>query len=158
VNPQDPLANLHPLREPAFIGWWPLAPGWWLLLALALICLATVVYFLVRRYRARAYRRRALAQLQQLQQAYQGDGDASTYIGRANALLKTVALISYPRRQVAASNGEEWLAFLNGSMKSSEQFESAFVTAAYQKDCPELNMAQVHRVARSWIKQHGVAR
>jgi hypothetical protein len=157
VNPQDPLANLHPLREPALIGWWPVAPGWWLLLVLVLLCLAALGYILVRRYRATAYRRRALAQLQQLQQAYQDGGDASAYIGQTNALLKSVALISYPRRQVAASNGEEWLAFLNGSMKSTEQFQPAFVTAAYQKACPELNMAQVHRAAQIWIKQHGVA-
>ena len=32
MNPQDPLAALHPLRTPEPIGWWPLAPGWWVLL------------------------------------------------------------------------------------------------------------------------------
>jgi len=158
VNPQDPLANLHPLREPAFIGWWPLAPGWWLLLALVLFCLAALAYVLLRRYRATAYRRRALAQLQQLQQAYQADDDLSHYIGQTSALLKSVALISYPRREVAACNGEEWLAFLNSSIKGSERFQSAFVTAVYQKTCPEMDLAQVHRLARTWITRHRAAR
>ena len=158
MNSQDPLAKLHPLREPELIGWWPLAPGWWLLVVLALLCVAALTYFMVRRYRAKAYRRRALTQLQQLHQAYQADDDASRYIGQINALLKSVALISYPHREVAACNGEEWRVFLNSSMNGTEQFQATFVTAAYQRDCPDMDMAQVHRVAQTWIKRHEVGR
>jgi len=66
MNPQDPLANLNPLRQPELISWWPLAPGWWLLLAIVLLGLSALVYFLIRRHRDNAYRRRALQQLQRL--------------------------------------------------------------------------------------------
>ena len=157
MNPQDPLANLHPLREPDLIGWWPLAPGWWLLLVTVLLGLATLAYFLVRRYRANAYRRRALSQLHVLHEEYLADADASRYITRTNALLKSVALRAYPPRQVAANSGEEWLAFLNNGLQAPERFHDNFATAAYQKVCPEMDMAQVHRVTRNWIKRHPVA-
>jgi len=158
VNPQDPLANLHPLRQPELIGWWPLAPGWWLLLSIALLGAAALVYFLVRRYRANAYRRRALQQLQRLQQEYLVDHDASDYLAKTNALLKSVALVSYPQREVAARSGDEWLIFLNSRLGAAEQFEQGFVTGAYQRVCPQMDMEQMHRSATTWIKRHEVTR
>ena len=158
MNPQDPLANLHPLREAIPIGWWPLATGWWLLIAIALLCMVGLVYVLVKRYRANAYRRRGLAQLQTLRQQFLEQENASQYVAQTNALLKSVALISYPRREVAASNGRQWLAFLNDRMSSTEQFHSDFVTAAYSKTCPDMDMDQMHRAARAWIRRHEVAR
>ena len=158
MNPQDPLANLHPLREPELIGWWPLAPGWWLLLAIVLLCLATLVYILLRRYRANAYRRRALVQLQSLREQFSADEDSSHYITDINALLKSVALVAYPRREVAANSGQEWLSFLNRSMGADDQFREDFATAAYQRACPEMDMERLHRVANRWINRHEVAR
>jgi hypothetical protein len=158
VNPQDPLASLHPLREPGPIGWWPLAPGWWLLIAIALLSLAGLVYFLVKRYRANAYRRQALAQLQALREQYLAQQDASVYVARTNALLKSVALHGYPRRDIAASSGEQWLTFLNTRVKGAGQFQPGFVTAAYRKVCPDMDMEQLHRAAQNWIRRHQVAR
>lgn len=158
MNPQDPLANLHPLREPAMIDWWPLAPGWWLLLVLALLCLVALGYFLRRRYRANAYRRRALIQLRELQRQYNADRDDTAYIAHINALLKSVALVTYPRREVAANSGAKWLEFLNGSLGGGDTFQDVFATAAYQRECPALDMEQVHNTARTWIKRHEVAR
>ena len=64
MNPQDPLAALHPLREPVAIGWWPPAPGWWLLAGLVLAALLALAWYALRRYRANAYRRQALARPQ----------------------------------------------------------------------------------------------
>jgi len=38
MNP-DPLAPLRPLHLPDQIGWWPPAPGWWLLAGVAAVVL-----------------------------------------------------------------------------------------------------------------------
>lgn len=158
MNPQDPLANLNPLRQPELISWWPLAPGWWLLLAIVLLGLSALVYFLVRRHRDNAYRRRALQQLQRLQQEYLVERNTSAYLAKTNALLKSVALLAYPRREVAASSGEEWLSFLNNPLSDAEQFQPEFVTGAYQRVCPQIDMEQIHRSATKWIKRHEVTR
>ena len=126
--------------------------------AAALLGLAALVYFLVRRYRGNAYRRRALKQLQQLQQEYLVDRDASAYLAKTNALLKSVALVAYPRRDVAARSGEQWLSFLNNPLSAAEQFQPGFVTGAYQRVCPQIDMEQIHRSAAIWIKRHEVTR
>ncbi len=157
MNPQDPLANLHPLRTPELIGWWPLAPGWWILLLAGILLVTTLTYLLHKRYRKNAYRRRALLQLQSLHTDYLAKSDTGYYLSQINALLKSVALLAYPRTEIAAEHGAAWRAFLNRSLPPAEQFQPAFDDAAYQKNCPEIDVAQVHRAAQHWIRRHKVA-
>ncbi len=158
MNPADPLAQLHPLREPLPISWWPPAPGWWLLAALLLVLLLALAWYLLRRYRARAYRRVALAQLARLQAAYRQHGDAQQFIAQTNALLKSVALVSYPRREVAASTGADWLAFLNAGLAPDARFPAGFANGAYLRRGPDIDIDQLQRSAASWIKRHRVTR
>ena len=157
MNPQDPLANLHPLRQPDLIGWWPPAPGWWLLLVAALLCLASLIYVLLKRYKRNAYKRRALIQLQSLHADYHARKEHSQYLSELNTLLKSVALVAYPRADIAASHGEAWRTFLNTSLPQEEHFESVFNDAVYQKTCPEIDVEQMHRSAHHWIKHHKAA-
>ncbi|MBP6683644.1 MAG: DUF4381 domain-containing protein [Halioglobus sp.] len=158
MNPQDPLAQLHPLREPLPIGWWPPAPGWWLLAVLLLVLLLALAWYLLRRYRARAYRRVALTQLARLQADYRQHGDALQFVAQTNALLKSVALVSYPRREVAASTGADWLAFLNAGLGQDARFPAGFASGAYLRQDPDIDIDQLQRSAASWIKRHRVAR
>lgn len=157
MNPQDPLADLHPLRQPELIGWWPLAPGWWLLLCLAIICIAVIVYLLRKHYKKNAYRRRALLQLQALHAQYQTDANDRYYLAAVNALLKGVALLAYPRSTVAAQHGESWRQFLNLSLPPDAQLQSGFDEAIYQSQEPDIDMDQLHRSAQHWIKKHKAA-
>tara|TARA_B110000503_G_scaffold139089_1_gene226675 strand:+ start:33356 stop:33832 length:477 start_codon:yes stop_codon:yes gene_type:complete len=157
VNPQDPLANLHPLRQPELIGWWPPAPGWWLLLCLAIATVAMLIYLLRKHYKKSAYRRHALLQLQALHTQYQVDKNSGNYLAHINALLKSVALVAYPRSTVAAQHGAGWRIFLNQSLPHDAQLQDDFDNAVYQSRSPDLDMAQVHRVAQLWIKKHKAA-
>ena len=156
MNPSDPLAGLHPLREPPPVGWWPPAPGWWLLLALMLAALLALGWLLLRRYRASAYRRRALEQLLALREERLKRGDVTGYIAGTNALLKSIALHAWPPAEVAARSGEAWLAFLNDTMPEGERFDPAFVTAAYQRECPDIDLEALHQSAVTWIRRHRV--
>lgn len=157
MNPQDPLAALQPLREPAAVGWWPPAPGWWVLALLCAGVLLALAVVLLRRHRRNAYRRRALAQLQALQARYARDGDGAHYARATNALLKSVALHAYPRRQVAAIHGERWTEFLNHHCTTGARFEPAFTQAVYRGEGADLDAQQLHRAARHWIQHHQVA-
>ena len=67
--------------------------------------LNTAVYLARRHYRRNAYRRVAMLQLQHSLQAFQSSGNASRFICEINALLKSVALLAYPRNEIAAIHG-----------------------------------------------------
>jgi hypothetical protein len=159
VNPQDPLAALHPLREPAAIGWWPLAPGWWLLIALAVLAIAVACYYLVKRYRANAYRRLALQQLQAIHTKLNQSDDSDLHgaVSNTNALLKSVALRQFPRHDIASLSGDAWLGFLNSTRRSEStdtEFSIGFAKAAYQPQVPQLDTEQLFRASKNWIVKH----
>ncbi len=159
MNPQDPLAQLQPLRQPDVIGWWPPAPGWWIVVAVLLAGLLLLGWRLLRRYRANAYRRRALAGLEALHRQLGEDGDTRAFVVNTNALLKSVALQAYPRRQVAAASGANWLAFLRETCRGdTAALDERFVAALYRQDAPAPDAHQLHRAAAQWIRRHEVAR
>ena len=82
-------------------------------------------------------------------------GDPATYAQAVNGLLKAVALRAFPRRQVAAASGEQWLAFLRDTAGANWQLPDALVDAPYRPE-PELQPEELHRAAASWIRQHKV--
>jgi hypothetical protein len=153
VNPQDPLADLHPLRLPAEISWWPLAPGWWLVICAVALLLAALAYWW-HKYRQRtAYRRAALDQLTKINTLEEQDA----WLTQTNALLKSVAVYAFPARDIAALSGGPWLAFLNGSCGSSKHgtlFPESFASAVYSPVPAALKKDQLQQASRHWITQH----
>jgi Domain of unknown function (DUF4381) len=111
MDPQEiPLRDLH-LPDP--VGWWPPAPGWWVLVALVAI---GVVLLLRRAIRSRAgavARRRALSELRRLTADYETHRDAVAFSSRLSQLLRRTMLAYAPRREVAGLTGEAWLAWLD---------------------------------------------
>jgi hypothetical protein len=156
MNPQDPLASLHPLREPMAISWWPPAPGWWLLAILLLLAIAVGIYLLWRHYKANAYRRLAQQQLTLVVLQYEQHGDSARLAGELNGLLKSTALRCYPRRNIASLSGDAWRDFLNETVSTattplfSQNFDQAIYSAT-----PEANeVEQLLGAARTWIAKH----
>ena len=158
MNPQDPLAALNPLRDPAAIGWWPLAPGWWILIALAVLAIVIACYYYTKRYRANAYRRMALRQLAYIR-TQTNPADKLRRASDINALLKSVALQQFPRHDIASLSGDAWLSFLNStrcSESSDSEFSASFANAAYQPQAPDLDTEQLFQASKHWITKHRV--
>ena len=107
---QIPIRDLH---LPDAVGWWPLAPGWWILIGLAVAVLAWLVVRALRAYRSGAARRYALKSLQGIETRY-GRGENAVMLGRELSELLRRAMLAYvPRRDVAGLTGEAWLAWLD---------------------------------------------
>jgi len=86
--PGPVLRDIHLPPDPS---WWPPAPGWWMLAGL-LLMVAALCAWLWRRYRSQAQKReRVLAELDQLMQQYQRDGDPSALASGMHQLLRRVA-------------------------------------------------------------------
>ncbi len=107
---QIPLRDLH---LPEAIGLWPLAPGWWVTITLAVIFLG----FLARRYvqrRARgAARRHALSQLNELTAEFEQHRDAVAFSSGLSELLRRTMLAYAPRGEIAGLTGDAWVAWLD---------------------------------------------
>ncbi len=114
MNP-DPLADLRDWHLPDPISWWPPAPGWWLLAGLVVVGSLLAVYWWRRWHRQGAGTRTALRQLDALRIALATDGDARRFAIGVSQLLRRLALVRYPREQVAGLSGSAWLLFLDAT-------------------------------------------
>lgn len=109
------LEQLAPDRAPPPLGWWPLAPGWWALLALFLLGLAMAAWLRkrTRKPSVKRWQRAALRELAQLQTAsVQADIDDAYIAREVQLLLRRYAIARYGRGAVAALSGDTWLTFV----------------------------------------------
>ncbi|MGB1439563.1 MAG: DUF4381 domain-containing protein, partial [Luminiphilus sp.] len=86
MDPTSLLDQLAPLRVPDPVGWWPLAPGWWLVIMLACVGLLLLARWLWQRRQHNRYRRLALKQLGVIAE------DGAATLEQVNTLLKATAL------------------------------------------------------------------
>ena len=148
------LAQLHDIHLPEAIGWWPLAPGWYVLTLLLIILLVTVIFLMSRYYLNGRARRQALRLLMTYQQSYPKQANSQLSAARVSELLKRVALVYFPREQVASLQGESWLTFLNTTSNGLDFncVHTELLEAPYQAtiDC---DLHNLFIVARAWISQ-----
>ena len=161
-TPLDQLADIH---LPASVSWWPLAPGWWLLLSL--ILLGLVGYYFWRKHHARNYYRKlALHELHALNNEYQQQHDPAQYLQKLSVILKRTALSAQPVNFNASIKGDDWLAWLDAqcaAMKATQvqpiadNFTQgsgrALLSGPYQKT-PQVDISQLHALAHYWIENH----
>jgi hypothetical protein len=115
VPTADPLAGLKDWHLPDPVSWWPPAPGWWLLAAVAAGVLLWAVYRWHARRRSSAAGRAALARLAELRSELAPETDARRLAAELSILLRRLALVRYPRERVAGVSGSAWLRFLDAT-------------------------------------------
>lgn len=106
---QIPLRALH---LPDAIGWWPLAPGWWVVIGLAVLGLLLLRRAVELRGRS-APRRHAMRQFERLKVEYERHGNAVTLSTELSGLTRRTMLAYAQRADVAGLTGEDWLAWLD---------------------------------------------
>ncbi len=108
-----PLRDLH---LPDVIGWWPLAPGWWVVLAMVVAVLGYLAWRLFRRWQFHAPRRYALRELARFEAEYREHRNPVMLGKQLSELLRRGMLAYAPREEVAGLTGDEWLAWLDEGM------------------------------------------
>ncbi len=150
----DPLSALRDIHLPEPPGFWPPAPGWFILILLTLAVALYVAYWWHHRYgKLRRLQKLALADLNTIQQHYAETHDAQQAAEQLNQLLKRLALSFYPRTDVASLQGSAWLDFLSSHAKAIHQ-EAAqiLITAPYQKQV-NTDVNPLFDAVTQWIKQ-----
>jgi len=118
---QIPLRDLH---LPEAIGWWPLAPGWWVVIVLVAVGLAYLCKHYMRTYARGAARRRALRKLIELTAEFEQHRNAVAFASGISELLRRTMLAYAPRHEVAGLTGDAWLAWLDRDL-DQPRFQSA---------------------------------
>ena len=123
MDPQAiPLRGLH-LPEP--VGWWPLAPGWWVLFAVLIVASGLLIRAWLRHRERSAARRRALRKLEECRSAYAYHGNPVVLGAELSELLRRTMLAYAPRSEVAGLTGDAWLAWLDRDLERPRFREGA---------------------------------
>jgi len=146
-----PLKDIH---LPAAIGWWPPAPGWWLLLVLSL-ALPTAGYWLYRRLTRKTPLKAARKFLAELRA--QNELDPAACLRELSALLRRVSISRDPRSQVAHLHGDAWLQFLDQGLADAP-FSTGpgrcLADAHYRPSAPtDLDLNAIFAVCERWLQQ-----
>lgn len=149
---QEQLKGLH---LPEAVGWWPLAPGWWILIALSVGLLGTAIWWLAHYINSNRYRRQALSELQTAYNQWQEHQNNSLYIQAANAILKRTLYAAGDHRASASLTGQIWCKHLNtwSSSPLSEETQAALAWAGYQAN-PDIDVHQLNPQLTKWLKTH----
>jgi len=109
------LRDIHAAPPP---GFWPPAPGWWILVFLLAVLLVAGLRWLRRRYQARRFRDRVMRELETI-----GDRHRDNLHGlvtETGVWLRRVALQRFPKEEVASLTGSAWLDFLDATGGAGE--------------------------------------
>lgn len=159
---QDPLQELRDIQLPEPIGWWPPAPGWWILGVLILAAVLYGLWKLRRRHLDRAYRRQATAELDKAWKQFGSDADATAYVKMCNIILRRTALQRDPenRKHISPLAGEEWFDYLDsccpkpvfaGAIKA-EVFDAQYRPVDQKQQAS--NARSLHKAAQKWLGAH----
>jgi hypothetical protein len=152
------LAELKDIHLPNPISFWPIAPGWYVLLALVLVLLSLVLRQVLRFRQRQQPKQQALKMLGSYQAEYEKSHNHQMIGAHISELLKRVALVYFPRSQVAGLEGDRWLEFLDSTSKEKrfktlrfELLELPFSPSG-QTD-KQVNMSALFEATRLWIKE-----
>lgn len=161
---QPGLDQLRDIQGISGVPWWPLATGWWLLLA-ALVTIAFAAYHWRFILRLRVpipgitlgtWRWDAAAELRALRRRAREGQDPKVTAGQLSELLRRVAMARWGRESCAGLNGAEWLAWLTAKDPAGFPWEvrgKLLATAPYSPpgDLGERDLLALIDATYSWV-------
>jgi Domain of unknown function (DUF4381) len=155
MNNTNSLRDIHGLDP---ISWWPLAPGWWIIITLFLLTtLALTIFFYRRRLRKPPtdWRPAALAEWQTLQP---GPLPNRQQVEQLGILIKRIAIQRYGRSHCAGLTGKHWLEWLTQHDPHGFDWTKKgrlLTELPYLPPEAKMEVDQVHtlyQVVRGWIE------
>ena len=151
MNQELPLRDIH---LPDGVSWWPLAPGWWLLLVIS-VMIGMVIWALRLNKQRQLLRQQALRELAQIEAAFGRHQNIQQLASDCSVLLRRVCISRFARGEVAGLTGEAWLQFLNQHSKTAlfkDEVAAALLYAPYQKGA-DFNSHTLLSTCRAWLEQ-----
>lgn len=109
------LQTLADIAVPPPVSMMPATWGWALLAAVLALLIAAAALRWLRQRRANRYRREALAALEALRPHLAAPESRAEALRAMAPLIKRTAIAAWPRRDVAALSGPDWVEFLRRS-------------------------------------------
>ncbi len=147
MNDPTSLDNLHDIVTPPSVPLWPLAPGWYVVMLLIVCLLGWIAFRSWKQWRANAYRRAALREL-----------DHARAAPDIAEVLKRAALSMTSRETIASLTATQWIEWLARTSPEEMPHEvcTQLVDAVYRHPGNSSDVSQLRAYAAAWIRHHRV--
>ena len=158
MNPEQQKQLLEQMRGihlPEAISWWPLALGWWIVMALCLSIIILGLYKWRKHVRQNIYRKLAENELQAHYEQWQNNKSNSSYIESANEVLRRSVQHISGESLLSSHSGRQWADTLDrfNTTPLSENTRFALSEACYQAE-PQVDIDELHLQLSTWLKTH----
>ena len=147
---QDPLSTLRDVHLPPEISWWPLAPGWWGLLAMFISIFGFFVWYWLVTRRKRLLIKQVKTKLENIEYSFLGSGNSIEAFRALSVLLRRVVLTLCKDFRVGALKGSRWIDFLNHLTGSKLNSLEMLVTTPFVKKTNEDPLQLIDEI-RNWL-------
>lgn len=147
----EALAQLRDIHLPAQAGWWPPAPGWWLLFAASLLLAWLLWRWLQPRLQRWRLHRAAKQNLQNITAEWESTAELPRLLAQLSAFYRRCVVQLTP--DYAGATGEAWLAHLNslGKTDAFTRGEGRIIATARYAPAPEADAAAQLQLAQTWL-------
>lgn len=145
--------QLKDIHLPDALSIWPLALGWWLVIAIVLILIIALFYW-VKRTPKIVINKVAKSEFEQIKAGFLIHSDNNLLIQHTSQFIRKLLLTTSARKKVASISGELWkkaLQELNPKHQLSPHWVNCLTTAPYQKQV-EFNAQDLIQEIDLWLK------
>lgn len=153
------MEDLIDIQGLDYISWWPLALGWWMIIALLAGALIVAGYWIVRTYRyKRSWQYQSFKRLEHMR----GELEILEHkqiLQRLSQEMRKIAMQSTKRETCAGLVGSQWLEWLqiNDPLKFTWVDNGALlINAQYMPDTASADPVQIAKLitaAQGWVKK-----
>lgn len=151
------MQQLHDIEGIDAISFWPLAIGWWVLIACGMFFIGGMIWLLWRRLAyLRSWQRDTIKKLEYLERNLSPTSSGETVICLSE-YLRRIALRRFSRKECAGLVGDDWLKWLadhdpkqfDWSAKGKLLIEIPYAPA--YSDLPLQPIKELIQAARNWV-------
>lgn len=151
------MEQLHDIEGIDAISPWPLALGWWVLIACGALILAGAIWWLRRRLRyLRSWQRDALKKLTLLERTLSPSTSMQTVVSLSE-YLRRIAVRRFPRKECAGLVGNAYLEWLE--VHDPKQFHwtekgKCLIETPYAPEIPEISLQHIQELIQAtkhWV-------
>jgi hypothetical protein len=136
MDSAEPTLQLRDIHLPAEPGYWPLAPGWWVLIVIALV----LIYFLYKKIAKIRQLKHTNNLMQQellvIRESYAKHKDKHKLAIDVSNLLNRFVRHVLKDSNASSLTGDAWIAYLNSRVQGNvfDDFKNELTQAQYQKN------------------------
>jgi len=131
-----PALELRDIHLPTDPSMWPLAPGWWVLIVLALVAFYYLFKLLAKIQNTKRLNQLMQDELLSVRESYKNHNNKHKLAADVSTLLNRFVIHVLKDSNASSLSGEAWIVYLNSRVNDQvfDDFKNELTQAQYQKD------------------------